>query len=291
MRARSLSDPELIWCRDIIERQSYQLTRLVDDLLDVSRISRGKVRLRFEPVELSAVLRGAVETSQPIVDAQRHELRISQPLQPVTVNGDPARLVQVVANLINNSAKYQEAGGKIEIAVIAERGVARITISDQGFGIDEGLLPRVFEPFTQGNPALDRTQGGLGIGLYLVKNIVDLHGGSVTAASAGSGSGATFTVDLPLMQQSPRAESEVPAARTRAGRVTPGARGGRQCRRRRQPRRPAQRSTAIEAVLAADGPAALRDGGEESTRRRAPRYRPAGNGWLRGLSPAAPAGA
>ena len=256
MRARSLSDPELIWCRDIIERQSHQLTRLVDDLLDVSRISRGKVRLRFEPVELSAVLRGAVETSQPIVDAQRHELRISQPLQPVTVNGDPARLVQVVANLINNSAKYQEAGGKIEIAVIAERGVARITISDQGFGIDEGLLPRVFEPFTQGNPALDRTQGGLGIGLYLVKNIVDLHGGSVRAASAGSGTGATFTVDLPLMRQSPRAESEVPAARTvpagsrRVLVVDDNADGG-------DSLVALLNLNGYDAVLAGDGPAAL----------------------------------
>ena len=256
MRARSLSDPELIWCRDIIERQSHQLTRLVDDLLDVSRISRGKVRLRFEPVELSAVLRGAVETSQPIVDAQRHELRISQPLQPVTVNGDPARLVQVVANLINNSAKYQEAGGKIEIAVIVERGVARITISDQGFGIDEGLLPRVFEPFTQGNPALDRTQGGLGIGLYLVKNIVDLHGGSVRAASAGPGSGATFTVDLPLMRQSPRAESEVPAARTvpagsrRVLVVDDNADGG-------DSLVALLNLNGYDAVLAGDGPAAL----------------------------------
>jgi signal transduction histidine kinase len=215
MRARSLADTDLVWCRDIIERQALQLTRLVDDLLDVSRISRGKVRLRFEPVELSTVLRGAVETSQPIVDAQRHELRISQPMQPVVVNGDAARLVQVVANLVNNAAKYQEPGGKIDVSVVAENGTARITVSDRGFGIDEALLPRVFEPFTQGNPALDRTQGGLGIGLYLVKNIVDLHGGSVVAVSEGPGRGTTLTVDLPLMQQQPVAESEVPAT-TRA---------------------------------------------------------------------------
>jgi signal transduction histidine kinase len=213
MRARALADTELVWCRDIIERQAFQLTRLVDDLLDVSRISRGKVRLRFEPVELSAVLRGAVETSQPIVDAQRHELRISQPMQPVVVNGDSARLVQVVANLINNAAKFQEAGGKIDITVVAENGAARITVSDRGFGIDEALLPRVFEPFMQGNPALDRTQGGLGIGLYLVRNIVDLHGGSVVAVSEGPGRGATFAVDLPLMQQQSRAEGEVPVTR------------------------------------------------------------------------------
>ncbi len=213
MRARALADTELVWCRDIIERQAFQLTRLVDDLLDVSRISRGKVRLRFEPVELSAVLRGAVETSQPIVDAQRHELRISQPMQPVVVNGDSARLVQVVANLINNAAKFQEAGGKIDVTVAAENGAARITVSDRGFGIDEALLPRVFEPFTQGNPALDRTQGGLGIGLYLVRSIIDLHGGSVVAVSEGPGRGATFAVDLPLMQQQSRAESEVPVTR------------------------------------------------------------------------------
>ena len=213
MRARALADTELVWCRDIIERQAFQLTRLVDDLLDVSRISRGKVRLRFEPVELSAVLRGAVETSQPIVDAQRHDLRISQPMQPVVVNGDSARLVQVVANLINNAAKFQEAGGKIDVTVVAENGAAHITVSDRGFGIDEALLPRVFEPFTQGNPALDRTQGGLGIGLYLVRNIVDLHGGSVVAVSEGPGRGATFAVDLPLMQQQSRAGSEVPVTR------------------------------------------------------------------------------
>jgi len=213
MRARALADTELVWCRDIIERQAFQLTRLVDDLLDVSRISRGKVRLRFEPVELSAVLHGAVETSQPIVDAQRHDLRISQPMQPVVVNGDAARLVQVVANLINNAAKFQEAGGKIDVTVVAENGAAHITVSDRGFGIDEALLPRVFEPFTQGNPALDRTQGGLGIGLYLVRNIVDLHGGSVVAVSEGPGRGATFAVDLPLMQQQSRAGSEVPVTR------------------------------------------------------------------------------
>jgi signal transduction histidine kinase len=217
MRARELPDTELTWCRDIIERQVFQLTRLVDDLLDVSRISRGKVRLRFEPVELSSVLRGAVETSQPIVDAQRHELNVHQPVQPVRVYGDPARLVQVVANLLNNAAKYQEPGGRIELGVTVEDGHARITVVDQGVGIEDALLPRIFEPFTQGNPALDRIQGGLGIGLYLVRNLVDLHGGSVTASSRGQGGGATFVVELPLMQEKPKAGEDAPVIRPAAG--------------------------------------------------------------------------
>jgi signal transduction histidine kinase len=219
MRAREVSDPELTWCRDIIERQAMQLTRLVDDLLDVSRISRGMVRLRFEPVEMSAIIRGAVETSQPIVDAQRHELHVSQPVEPVRVHGDPARLVQVVANLLNNAAKYQETGGRIDLTVTAQDGMARIVVSDRGVGIDEDLLARVFEPFTQGNPALDRTQGGLGIGLYLVRNLVDLHGGNVAAASEGPGRGASFVVELPLMQEQPRAGIEVPVTRSAEGRA------------------------------------------------------------------------
>jgi signal transduction histidine kinase len=210
MRAREL-DPELSWCRDVIERQAMQLTRLVDDLLDVSRISRGKVRLRFEPLELSSVVRGAVETSQPLIDAQRHRLRITQPPEPVHVHGDAARLIQVVANLVNNAAKYQAPGGTIDLDVSAADGVARITVADQGFGIDPELHPRIFEPFTQGNPALDRTQGGLGIGLYLVRNLVDLHGGSVTATSRGPGEGATFSVTLPLMQQAAAGDNVTPA--------------------------------------------------------------------------------
>jgi signal transduction histidine kinase len=217
MRARAVSDPELAWCRDIIGRQATQLTRLVDDLLDVSRVSRGMVRLRREQVELSAIVRGAIETSQPIVDAQRHELHVSQPAEPVHVHGDPARLVQVLANLLNNAAKYQEPGGRIELAVTAQDGMARIAVSDRGIGIEESLLSRVFEPFTQGDPALDRTQSGLGIGLYLVRNLVGLHGGNVTAASEGPGRGATFVVELPLTPEQPRGGTTVPVVRSAEG--------------------------------------------------------------------------
>jgi signal transduction histidine kinase len=217
LRARTVSDPELIWCRDIIERQANQLTRLVDDLLDVSRVSRGMVRLRLGEVELSTIVRGAVETSQPIVDAQRHELHVSQPVEPVRVQGDPTRLVQVLANLLNNAAKYQEPGGRIELVVTAQDGMARIAVSDRGVGIEETLLSRVFEPFTQGNPALDRSQSGLGIGLYLVRNLVDLHGGNVTAASDGAGRGASFVVELPLMQEQPSAGTTAPVTHSVQG--------------------------------------------------------------------------
>ena len=217
MRARELGDPELAWCRDVIERQAMQLTRLVDDLLDVSRITSGKMTLRLEPLEISTVLSGAVETSQPLIDAQKHELRVSQPIQPVRVHGDAARLMQVVANLINNAAKYQEPGGKITLDVSTGGGMATIAVRDQGFGIAPELLARIFEPFVQGNPALDRTQGGLGIGLYLVKNLVDLHGGSVAAASDGAGRGALFTVRLPLMREGAEPEAAAAAPLSAAG--------------------------------------------------------------------------
>jgi len=199
-QAQDLS-PELTWCRDVIDRQSRQLTRLVDDLLDVSRITRGKIRLRSERVDLARVIEGAVETSRPGIDARRHELLVTLPKRPIELEGDSARLTQVVANLLNNAVKFQEEGGRIDLSVDRDGDFALIAVRDHGFGIPADALKRVFELFTQGDRESDRTQGGLGIGLSLVRNLVELHGGFVSAHSAGPGRGSTFIVRLPCLDR------------------------------------------------------------------------------------------
>jgi signal transduction histidine kinase len=196
---------ELDWCRQIIERQTRQLTRLVDDLLDVSRITRGKIKLRTERVDLAEVVAGAVETSRPLIEARGHNLEVKMPAEPVVLEGDSARLMQVVANLLNNAAKFQEDGGRIELAVGRDESFALISVRDHGYGIPEHALKRVFELFTQGERETERSQGGLGIGLSLVRNLVELHGGFVSAHSAGAGRGSTFIVRLPCLTDAFRA--------------------------------------------------------------------------------------
>ena len=190
---------ELAWCREIIARQTRQLTRLVDDLLDVSRITRGKIKLRTEPVSLEEVVAGAVETSRPLIDARAHQLEVRMPAEPVVLEGDAARLTQVVANLLNNAAKFQDDGGRIELSVGLDGAFALISVRDYGYGIPEHALKRVFELFTQGEREGERSSGGLGIGLSLVRNLVELHGGFVSAHSAGAGRGSTFIVRLPRL--------------------------------------------------------------------------------------------
>jgi signal transduction histidine kinase len=202
--------PELAWCRDVIDRQSRQLTRLVDDLLDVSRITRGKIRLRPERIDLAQVVDSAVETSRPGIDARGHRLVVRLPEGPLELDGDPARLTQVVANLLNNAAKFQEDGGLIEVHVDRDGDFALVSVRDHGFGIAPEALKKVFELFTQGERETDRVQGGLGIGLSLVKNLVELHGGFVSAQSAGPGRGSTFVVRLPSLEASRR--NGIPAA-------------------------------------------------------------------------------
>jgi PAS domain S-box-containing protein len=191
-------DARLQYARDTIDRQVRHLARLVDDLLDVSRLSTGKVKLRKERVELAAVLARAVETSRPLIDARRHELTVTVPEGPVWVDADATRLAQVVSNLLNNAAKYTEEGGRIALAVGWEGGEAVLRVRDSGVGIPADMLARVFDLFTQVDRGLDRAQGGLGIGLTLVKSLAEMHGGRVSAHSDGPGRGSEFVVRLPL---------------------------------------------------------------------------------------------
>lgn len=194
----SLDDPEVAGVVEIMERQVNHLVRLVDDLLEVSRITRGKIELRKERVEVAAVVRSAVETSRPLIEAAGHQLALTIPPEPLTLEGDPVRLAQVIANLLNNAAKYTDAGGQIWLSVRrADEGVA-ISVRDTGVGIPLDMLPRVFRLFMQVDRHSGRAQGGLGIGLSLVKSLVEMHGGSVTAHSEGPGQGSEFTVRLPL---------------------------------------------------------------------------------------------
>jgi signal transduction histidine kinase len=199
--------PELHAVRDLIERQVYQLVRLVDDLLDISRITRGKIRLQFEPVDVATVFARAVETSRPLIDARRHHLTVGLPPEPLRIQGDPVRLAQVVANLLNNAAKYTEEGGQIWLTAGREGGEAVLRVRDTGVGIAADMLASVFEPFTQADRSLDRSQGGLGIGLTLVRRLVEMHGGRVQVASAGPNQGSEFAVRLPLLAEYHPAEA------------------------------------------------------------------------------------
>ncbi|MBX9579519.1 MAG: PAS domain-containing protein, partial [Gemmataceae bacterium] len=188
---------DLGWVRSVLDRQVGQLARLVDDLLDVSRVSRGKVRLAVERVAVADVIDRAVETSRPGIDAAGHRLTVRPPDRPAWVDADPTRLAQVVSNLLNNAAKYTPPGGSIELAAVPAGDAVELRVSDTGIGIPREKLAEVFEPFAQVDTALDRSQGGLGIGLTLARRLVELHGGTVTAQSDGPGRGSVFTVRLP----------------------------------------------------------------------------------------------
>ncbi len=201
LRLKESPDPEVLWCRGVIERQATQLTRLVDDLLDVSRITLGKIKLRPQALDLATVVARAVETSRPLIDAHRHNLLVTLPEGPVRVEGDRARLTQVIANLLNNAAKYQNDCGTIALTVEREAATAVITVRDHGIGIAPEMLSEIFQLFAQGERTLDRAQGGLGIGLSLVKTVVELHGGRVSAASDGPGRGSEFAIRLPCLLQ------------------------------------------------------------------------------------------
>ncbi|WP_437729825.1 ATP-binding protein [Sorangium sp. So ce1335] len=200
---------------DMMERQVGHMVRMVDDLLDVSRITRGKVELRRERVDLRAVLNGALETSRPLIEAAAHELAVRLPAEPLLLDADPTRLAQVFANLLNNAAKYTPGGGVIRLAAERDGASVVVRVKDNGVGVPADMLPRVFDMFTQVVRSIDRAQGGLGIGLTLVRRLVELHGGTVHAESEGPGRGSTFTVRLPL------AAAEEPASR----RSSPGPAG------------------------------------------------------------------
>ncbi|HYE37417.1 MASE1 domain-containing protein [Methylocaldum sp.] len=191
-------DPKLNWARDMIDRQVNHLARLVDDLLDVSRIVQGKLTLRKAPVDLARVIDQAIETSRPFIEERRHAFAVSVPEQPVRFEGDHVRLAQVVTNLLDNAAKYTPAGGRIWLTVSCKDDEVIISVRDTGEGISGALLPHLFDVFTQAERTLDRAQGGLGIGLTIVQKIVELHGGRVEAHSEGSGRGSEFVVRLPV---------------------------------------------------------------------------------------------
>jgi signal transduction histidine kinase len=185
----------------VMERQVHHLNRLVDDLLEVSRITRGIIEVKKEPLDLSAIVKAAVETSRPVLDNLRHEIRLDLESEQICVTGDPVRLTQVFANLLNNAAKYTNHGGLITISSRRDNGEALVSVKDNGIGIASNLLGQVFDMFMQVDRSTRRSQGGLGIGLTLVKSLVQMHGGSVEARSEGPGLGSEFIVRLPLLEE------------------------------------------------------------------------------------------
>ena len=215
------TDDKLLWVRDVVERQVQHMTRLVDDLLDVSRITRGKIQLQKEPTDVAALVARAVETARPLIEARKHELTVSIPPEPVRVEGDAIRLAQVIGNLLHNSAKYSDEGQQIWLTVGLEKSEVVIKVRDTGIGIPAESLPRVFDLFSQADHSLDRSQGGLGIGLTLVRSLVEMHGGSVQAFSGGSGKGSEFVVRLPTASE---IRPEAPAPKNAGRPVLPPAR-------------------------------------------------------------------
>ena len=198
LRIKVPDDPQMQWSRNVIERQVGHMTRLVDDLLDVARISTGKAQLRKERIELSKAVHHALESVKTLIDAAGHKLSLALPQQRVVLEADPTRLSQVFANLLSNAAKYTPPGGSISLRTRLEDQTAVITVSDDGIGLAEADLEPIFNMFAQVTPPIDRAQGGLGIGLALSRGLVELHGGTLTAASPGLHQGSTFTVRLPL---------------------------------------------------------------------------------------------
>jgi PAS domain S-box-containing protein len=200
LKLRGTSDPKLAWPLDVIDRQVDHLTRLVDDLLDVSRITRGRIELKKEVVDLVTVVGRAVEASRPLIDARKQHLEIVLPAETARIEGDVTRLSQVLSNLLHNAAKYTEEGGHLALHAGCEGDEVVVRVRDDGMGIAPDVLPHVFELFTQSERTLDRAQGGLGIGLTVVKRLVEMHGGRVEAASGGTGCGSEFTVRLPAVR-------------------------------------------------------------------------------------------
>jgi len=199
LNMRGSQDGLMIRAREAASRQTAHMAHLLDDLLDVSRVTQGKVTLNKEDLPLVSVLESAVEASNPIMNARKHQLYVAHPREPMIVHGDRVRLSQAIGNLLHNSAKYTPPGGEIYLTVHREGDQAAILVRDNGNGIDPELLPHVFELFVQGSRSPDRAEGGLGVGLTLVRSIVELHGGRVEAWSEGSGHGSEFRIWLPLL--------------------------------------------------------------------------------------------
>jgi signal transduction histidine kinase/ActR/RegA family two-component response regulator len=216
LHVKGPATPELRWVRDVIQRQVHHLTRLIDDLMDVSRINRGKIELKRERIELAQAVQGAVETSRPLIEECRHELIVSVPARPIIVDADLTRLTQVLWNLLNNAAKYMSRGGRIDLCVEPHGSEVVVSVKDSGVGIPAEKVPTIFGMFSQVESSLSRSQGGLGIGLFLVKRLVEMHGGSVEVRSEGLGKGSEFAIRLPISAQGnsshDASDDETPAA-------------------------------------------------------------------------------
>jgi signal transduction histidine kinase/ActR/RegA family two-component response regulator len=198
LRLKELPEAQRTNARDVIERQIEHLVRIIDDLLDVARITRGTITLQPARVDLAEVVARAVETSRPLIDSRRHELVVMLPDEPLNVFGDLTRLSQVLANLLNNAAKYTDPPGRIHVRVERDGGEAVLRVQDNGIGISREMLSRVFDLFAQADRTLERSSGGLGIGLALVRRLVEMHGGSVNAHSDGVGQGTEMVIRLPI---------------------------------------------------------------------------------------------
>jgi signal transduction histidine kinase len=198
LRMTACDDPTAERVCEMMERQVNHMVRLVDDLMEVSRITRGLIELRHEETDLASVIRGALETSKPLIEASQHQLAISLPPEPIPLDGDSVRLGQVFSNLLNNAAKYTEPGGQIWLHAKREESEAVVSVRDNGIGLSQDKLPVVFDMFMQVDRSANRSQGGLGIGLTLVKHLIELHHGTITAQSDGPGKGSEFVVRLPI---------------------------------------------------------------------------------------------
>ena len=212
LKLRPAEPASVQWATGVVDRQVLALGRLIDDLMDLSRVSQGRIELRRSLVPLNDVLTDAIETVRPLVESMRHELVVMLPDSAVAVDADPTRLSQAFVNLLNNAVKYTDPGGRIEVGVLVEKGDVVVTIRDNGIGIAAEHLEGVFEMFSQVESALSRSRGGLGIGLALTQRLVRMHGGSVKAYSDGPGRGSRFHVQLPLAAGLPASEPASPAA-------------------------------------------------------------------------------
>jgi len=219
VRRYAAPHPKVDWGIGVADRQLEHLVRMIEELLDVTRISRGKIVLRREPVDLNAVLLQSVDTVHGLIETRRQSLQMATPSEPAWVHGDAARLTQVFSNLLHNASKYSPEASAIRLEALAEEGSVLVTVVDEGIGIDDELLPRVFDMFAQGQRGLDRSQGGLGVGLTLARLLTELHGGRIEVASEGRDKGSRFAVRLPALGpgEVPDAQASSPAAVPQAG--------------------------------------------------------------------------
>ena len=247
-----------------MERQVKQLVRLVDDLLDVSRISRGKIELRRRQVELASVVQQAVEAARPLCESMSHELVVTLPSQSMLLNADPTRLAQVIDNLLSNACKFTDNGGRISLTVEREDTHVVIRVRDTGIGIAADQLPRIFGIFEQIDTSLERTRGGLGIGLALAKTLVEMHGGTLHVHSAGLGHGSEFVARLPMLTETAKPPLEPKQQPPDTGSAAPDSRSRRQSGLSRVPdcavevERPSRRSTAFDGIEAIEAAATFR---------------------------------